>query len=166
MRRTIQSNKALYRDLAMESLAVMAWGERRGDDAYCDENFSEHTVTEEKHMQVDRVLWNEIISQKKGKQTDRSNCEWGPKNKMLNIIHWLKEEMYSRCGINKSGRSRHTRPQISVMLDAIIVMTSCRDAYLRLAVREDQLVIDCHRFPLRQRLDQQLLFHLGGTRTG
>lgn len=25
MRRTIQSNKALYRDLAMESLAVMAW---------------------------------------------------------------------------------------------------------------------------------------------
>ncbi len=30
MRNTIQSNKALYRDLAMESLAVIAWYEREG----------------------------------------------------------------------------------------------------------------------------------------
>ncbi len=30
MRRTIQSNKALYRDLAMESLAVIAWWDKEG----------------------------------------------------------------------------------------------------------------------------------------
>ncbi len=35
-------------------------------------------------------------------------------------------------------------------------------AYLRVAVGEDQLVIDSHRFPLRQRLDEQLLFNLRG----
>lgn len=46
-------------------------------------------------------------------------------------------------------------------------MTGCRDvfvggAYLRVAVREDQLVVDGHRFPLRQRLNQKLLFNLRG----
>lgn len=35
-------------------------------------------------------------------------------------------------------------------------------AYLRVAVGEDQLVIDGHRFPLRQRLDEQFLFNLRG----
>lgn len=33
--------------------------------------------------------------------------------------------------------------------------------YLRVTVREDQLVIDCDRFPLCQRFNQQLLFDLG-----
>lgn len=37
-----------------------------------------------------------------------------------------------------------------------------RGVYLRVTVGEDQLVIDCHRLPLRQRLDQQLLFDLRG----
>lgn len=32
--------------------------------------------------------------------------------------------------------------------------------YLRVAVGEDQLVVDSHRFPLRQRFDQQFLFDL------
>lgn len=32
--------------------------------------------------------------------------------------------------------------------------------YLRLAVGEDYLVVDCHRFPLGQRLHQQLLLDL------
>lgn len=51
---------------------------------------------------------------------------------------------------------------MSVHLDTIIIMTGYRDAYLRVAVGEDQLVIDRHRFPLRQRLNQQLLFDLRG----
>lgn len=47
-----------------------------------------------------------------------------------------------------------------MQLDTIIVMRGYRDTYLRVAVREDQLVIDRHRFPLRQRLNQQLFFDL------
>ncbi|TNN89308.1 hypothetical protein EYF80_000596 [Liparis tanakae] len=38
-------------------------------------------------------------------------------------------------------------------------------AYLRVAVGEDQLVVDRHRFPLRERLDEQLLFDLRGKPT-
>lgn len=37
--------------------------------------------------------------------------------------------------------------------------------YLRVTVGEDQLVVDCHRFPLCQRLNQQLLFDLRGEST-
>lgn len=33
-------------------------------------------------------------------------------------------------------------------------------AYLRVTVGEDQLVVDCHSFPLCQRFNQQLLFDL------
>lgn len=39
-------------------------------------------------------------------------------------------------------------------------------SYLRVAVREDQLVVDRHCFPLGQRLHQQLLFHLSRKHTG
>lgn len=49
-------------------------------------------------------------------------------------------------------------------------MTGCSDVfmagdYLRVTVGEDQLVVDCHRFPLCQRLNQQLLFDLRGEST-
>lgn len=62
-------------------------------------------------------------------------------------------------------RIRHTRPPIDVQLDTNKVMTGCRDvfvadAYLRVTVGEDQLVVDCHRFSLCQRFNQQLLFDL------
>jgi len=47
---------------------------------------------------------------------------------------------------------------MSVRLDPLIAITGCRDvfeagAYLRVAVGEDQLVVDGHRFPLRERLN-------------
>lgn len=65
------------------------------------------------------------------------------------VLNTLLNEINSIQGIGGIAQSKTKKPSITVVAE-----------YLRLAVGEDYLVVDRHRFPLGQRLHQQLLLDL------
>lgn len=81
MRRTIQSNKALYRDLAMESLAVIAWWEKEGMMHIVRK--SSINITEgEETMPFHSVIWIQTILQQKSKGSINEGLNRQNRNKL------------------------------------------------------------------------------------
>lgn len=136
---------------------------------WCTRYFKENSVNttegEERWQHYNLSLTEANINEGSNWLKKREKEEGCWVNITLNITHWQEEEICCRSIKSRKSQRRSrltTRPRMSVHLDTIIIMTGYRDAYLRVAVGEDQLVIDRHRFPLRQRLNQQLLFDLRG----